>query len=245
MKKDIHPVDVLKSSIQWILHHRKTVVVIALSYLGLDKILEDMAFYTISYGTYTGSAKEFLATLTVDALVYLGMMFFLYVWVCVVSITLDNRPLTMNAISLYLRRNTAGVVVAIGIIVIAGLVGNLVYQLILEWIDLDALLTVVIALVYGGIGILFSMMPHELMINNQSGFKAFKNSLKKTSHYFGKLFSLVLMITMIYLIDMAIIDWLLKSFMNRAFNALNNYLYIGILATSITIFYHKIIRDDA
>lgn len=245
MKKDIHPLDVLKASVRWILQHRKTVIVIALGYLGLDKILEDMAFYTISYGTYSGTAKEFFSTLTVDALVFLGMMFFIYIWICVVSITLDSRPLTLNAISLYLRRNAGGVVGAIGIIVIVGLFGNLVYQWIIDAIEMDLLLTVVIAVIYGSIGILFSMMPHELMINSQSGFNALKHSLKKTIQYYDKLFALVLMITTIYLMDMAIIDWLFKGFILRALNATNNYLYVGVLATAITIFYHKIVRDDA
>lgn len=243
MKKIINPVEVIKISIQWFIRHMKTMVVIALSYLGVDKILEDMALDTMSYGNYHGTAKEFFSTLAVDGLMYLGMMLLVYVIICVVSITLDKRPLTMNAISLYLKRNTRGVIVAIGFIVMLGLVGKYTFQWISDAIGIHSEYMLFVIAGYGALGILFAFIPHELMINNQGGFQSVRNSLKKTVPYYGKLFVMHLFLTFLFLINRAIIDWLLGGFFERALATVNIYVFISMNAIALTVFYHKIIRD--
>lgn len=235
---------IFKQSIQWLSLHYKLIVVVGLCYLGMDKIIEDLPFYNplainMIHTLRTFSFQEFLMN-TIENML---LLFLLYVMITAVTMTLNQRPLTINAISIALGRKRKEIFVITFLVSIIISILSMVLSSLILWFGTSYWLSeFFIIFATATFSLFFIFLPHELLFKNKTILVSLIKSFKIGKKYYFQLLSMIFFVGFIHsFINMGLSYVFLSSnYFYIVLRALNKFGLIIIISTLVTIFYYKL-----
>ena len=243
-KKLIRNKVILKESVEWSLLHRKLIVIVALCYLGMIKIMVDLPFYDPDKVNMIHSLGSFnFNVFFMDLIEYMLLLFLVYVMVIAVTMTLNHRPLTINAVSIALNRKKKKL---LGISIVVGLIATIMSMALTSlvlWLDASYWLSeFFILFLTASFSLFFVFFPHEIILHNTPIFKALVNGFKLSKFYFKKLLALTFCLGFIHSIFNEIVSYFLlpTNYFYRVLTGTSDFVLIIVAAVVVTIFYYDI-----
>lgn len=243
-KKIIENKQIARESIQWVILHFKLIFVVGLSYLGMDKIIEDLPFYEPSATNMIHTLNSFnLQVFCMDLVENMLLLFLVYVMVTAVTMTLNQRPLTVNAISIALgrkRKELIRVTLVVGLIISFM---SMVLSSVIIWLNASYWLSefvIVFATAMFSLFIIFA--PHEMLIKNNKMIESIKNSFGIGKRYFLQLIRLTFCVGLVQSFLNHLLEYLFapSNYFYMVFRAFNSFGLIILVSVMVTIFYYQI-----
>lgn len=247
-KKTIANKSILKESIQWLMLHYKLIIVVGLSYLGMDKIIEDLPFYDPSAVNMIHTLQAFsIQVFVMDIIEHMLLIFLIYIIVTAIMMTLNQRPLTVNAISIALNRKRKELFrITFVVALIISLMSMVLSSLIL-WLDAAYWMSeFFIVFASATFAIFFIFSPHEMLFKNKKTIDSILASFKIGKRYYFQLILLIFCVGFIHSFFGMLLDYLLTStnYFFLVFTALNKFGLIMVITGMVTIFYYKISNEN-
>jgi len=239
---------VLRESIQWLMLHYKLLAVIGLCYLGVDKIIEDLPFNNTDHINMVHLLRDFsFKVFTLDMIENMLTIFLIYILVTGIMMTLNQRPLTVNAISISLERKRRELFRITFVVALVITILSMVLESIIYWLDAPLWLSgFVIIFASSTFAIFFIFSPHEMLYNDRKTFESILTSFRIGRRHYFQLISLMIFIGLLHTMVEVALDYFLEpgNYFSRVISAVNGFGLIIVISGVVTIFYHEVLKNN-